>query len=58
MQANIYFLLKYFFLSKKEIRGFPGGPGLNTQQFHSGDTGSIPDQGTKMLHSAVKKFLK
>ena len=31
----------------KEPRDFPGGPGVKSPLFNSGDTGSIPGRGTK-----------
>ena len=41
---------------------FPGGPVVEIQPSGSGDSGSIPDQGTKIPHAVQpikkKKFLK
>ena len=33
-------------------RDFPDGPGVNTSPSNSGDVGSIPGQGTKILHAS------
>ena len=38
-----------------EDRELPGSPMVRTQCFHCCGPGSIPGQGTRMLHSAVKK---
>ena len=38
----------------KKKKNFPGGPVVNTLHFHSGGTGSIPGQGTKIPHAACE----
>ena len=36
---------------KKERRDFPGGPVVKNPPCNAGDVGSIPGQGTKILHA-------
>ena len=33
-------------------RGYPDGPGVKNPPCNAGDSGLIPDQGTKILHAA------
>ena len=40
--------------SKQTNRDFPGGPVVKNLPYNAGDTGSIPGQGTKILHAAQR----
>ena len=39
-------------LLKRKIRDFPGGPVVKNPPCNAGDTGSIPGQGTRILHTS------
>ena len=39
-------------LIRRGDRDFPGGPALKNLPFSAGDLGSIPGQGTKILHAS------
>ena len=51
-------LLSKMFILKNYFREVPGGPVVRTQHLHLWGLGSIPGQGTKILHGVVKSFLK
>ena len=42
---------------KKHLWDFSGGPVVRTRDFHAVGPGSVPDQGTRIPHSALLLLL-
>ena len=49
---TLYSMCYWIQLERNEIRDFPGGPVVKNPPAKAGDTGWIPDQGTKIPHVA------
>ena len=52
---SLHNVMWHLYFKKARRRDFPGGPALKDPPGNGGDTGSIPGEGTKILHAAEQR---